>query len=569
MTRLRDRARGLPVEALVVLALVVLAALTRLPGLDERGSWDADQGHDMLVLQSFIAEGVAPLLGPPTSIGTFHHGAAYYYLLAPAALVSGADPVAVTAWIALIGIGAVAATWWLAREAGGPLAGALAGLLAAVSPAGINESTFIWNPNLVPLAAALAFAGMLRARRTGRGRWWLVAAAGAMVTMQCHVLGVVIVPPLLLAWLAEIRVRRRAGGSARPLLASGAAAAAIILAGYVPLAVHELTAGFSETRAILDYLAGGGGASGGLVERVVMVGFRALTWPLTGLLTDRPAMSAVAAIIAASLVGVAAITARGWDRAAVRWLIGSLGWSVLALAVFAPSLAIITPGLPNDHYHAFLDPLVLALAGVGVGRIASRRAGNAVRLAGAGEVGGSAGAAEATGPGKAGGPAEAGGPAGAVSGATVRTAMSVLLAGALTLAVAAVGIASWPPRIAEDGGWRLVSQAATRVVATTGRDTVALDGIPPFKSADALRFPLDRAGALLLPAMVADSKVPDQASWAVIVCDPLFAQVVGAACGGPAEDAWLARSGRPDLWLADRFDAGTRRVVSVFAAGTP
>ena len=77
----------------------------------------------MLVLQGLVDRGEVPLLGPRTSIGTFHHGAVYYYLLAPAAFLSGADPVAVTTEIALFGIGAVAAVWWLARLVGGPVAG--------------------------------------------------------------------------------------------------------------------------------------------------------------------------------------------------------------------------------------------------------------------------------------------------------------------------------------------------------------------------------------------------------------------------------------------------------------
>ena len=59
----------------------------------------------------------------------------------------------VTGEIALFGIAAVAGTWWLARLVGGPLAAAAAGLLAAISPAGIDESTFIWNPNLIPAAS--------------------------------------------------------------------------------------------------------------------------------------------------------------------------------------------------------------------------------------------------------------------------------------------------------------------------------------------------------------------------------------------------------------------------------
>ena len=104
----------------------------------------------MLVLRAMAVDGEVPLLGPKTSIGTFHHGAVYYYLLAPAAMLSSADPVVVTGEIALFGIAAVAGTWWLARLVGGPLAAAAAGLLAAISPAGIDESTFIWNPNLIP-----------------------------------------------------------------------------------------------------------------------------------------------------------------------------------------------------------------------------------------------------------------------------------------------------------------------------------------------------------------------------------------------------------------------------------
>jgi len=62
---------------LVPLALVVVAAVLRLPDLATRGAWDADQGHDMLVLRALVRDGVVPLLGQPTSIGDVHHGALY------------------------------------------------------------------------------------------------------------------------------------------------------------------------------------------------------------------------------------------------------------------------------------------------------------------------------------------------------------------------------------------------------------------------------------------------------------------------------------------------------------
>ncbi len=392
-------ARVRRLELLALLGILVLAALTRLPGIDARGRWDADQGTDMIVLRDMAVDGEVPLLGPKTSIGSFHHGAVYYYLLAPAAVISSADPVVVTGEIALFGIAAVAATWWLARLVGGPLAGAAAGLLAAISPAGIDESTFIWNPNLIPAASALAYAGAVMARRSGRARWWLASGIGAMVTMQCHVLGVVIVVPLAWAWGSDLVHRRRAGTPTKGLVRGGLGALAIIVAGFLPLLVHELGADFAETRAILGYVAGGGReAATGVLDRIVTVGLRSITWPVTGLITDRLVVSLIGAMIVTAL-GVIAVVGRRRgtspavpggaadgpaadgpavdgapatiiDLPAVRWLAASLGYSIVALAVFAPSLAVIVPELPNDHYHAFLDPIVLTLVGVGLARLA-------------------------------------------------------------------------------------------------------------------------------------------------------------------------------------------------------
>jgi hypothetical protein len=551
-------ARARRLELVAVLGILVLAALTRLPGIDARGRWDADQGTDMLVLRGMAVDGEVPLLGPKTSIGTFHHGAIYYYLLAPAAIASSADPVVVTGEIALFGIAAVAGTWWLARLVGGPLAAAAAGLLAAISPAGIDESTFIWNPNLIPAASALAYAGAVMARRSGQARWWVASGIGAMVTMQCHVLGVVIVVPLAWAWGSDLVRRRRAGQPTTGLVRGGLGAVAVIAVGFLPLLVHELGADFAETRAILGYVAGGGReAATGVLDRIVTVGLRSITWPVTWLITDRLVISLIGAVIVVAL-GVIAVVGRRRgggagvpgaagtviDLPAVRWLATSLGFSIVALAVFAPSLAIIVPELPNDHYHAFLDPIVLTLVGVGLARLAGAGAG-ASDQAGADATRAAPGSLR-------------------TEPESLRTLPGRLAAGVLMAVLAAIAITAWPPTVAPDGGWPLADAAAARVLEVTGDEPFALDGIPEFKNANALRFPLERRDAPVLPSDAAGAS-----GVVVIVCDPVFDEVVGAECGGAAEDALLVRTGRPDLGLVDRFDAGPRRVISVYAAGVP
>ena len=485
-------------EVALLIAILALAALLRLPGLDQRGQWDADQGTDMLVLQGLVDRGEVPLLGPKTSIGTFHHGAVYYYLLAPAAFLSGADPVAVTTEIALFGIGAVAAVWWLARLIGGPVAGLAAAVLAAVSPAGIEASTFIWNPNLIPLGSAVAFAAALHAIRSRHARWWLLSALGAMVVMQCHVLGVVVVPPLLVAWLADVRGRRRRDERLGPLVAAGAGGLAILAAGYVPLLASELQHDFAETRAILGYLGGGGGsAASGALARISIVGLRSIAWPVSGVLTDRPLLAVLAVVAVIALAALAILGERGTGRRAASWLAASIAWSVVALALFAPSLAQITPGLPNDHYHSFLDPLVLALVGAGLARLAG-----VARPAGAG------------------GDRRRGR---ALPGRRHRhRARRRVRRRVAPGDVPRRGLAARRP------GGRANDRRRGRRAISAGRASRA------FKNANALRFPLEHRG---VTAIAGRGHRRRRAARVVIVCDPLFDDVVGAACGGPAEDA--------------------------------
>ncbi len=513
--------------------LLIVAAVLRLPSLATRGTWDGDQGHDMLVLQALVQDGVVPLLGPPTSIGSVHHGAWYYLLLSPAAaLTGGDDPVAIVALIALAGIAAVGVVWWLARDIAGPAAGLAAGLLVAVSTAAVDESTFIWNPNLIALSSSVALAGAWRAwsggRRAwsgGRRAWWLVAAVGLAVTMQCHILGVALLPIIGAPFVLDAR-RRDLG---RTLLG----VIAVFVLAYLPLAVNELTTGGSEIEAALAYLgAGGGGEGPALPIRFVIVGLRVIGWPLVGLITTAFLPTLLATGLVVAVIGWC------WRRAdevgwAVRWLGLGLLWTTAFLAVAAPSLATVVVGLPNDHYHAFADPLVFLLVGIGF----------AVALGG-----------------------------------------TRMVAGAATVGLAALviwNVATLPPAVHPDGGWPAAEIAGDRVIAAldqagVGReDVVALRSLPDFKSTEAVAYPLVRAGQALVAATphgVAPGSQPDPGASSdafaalVLLCDDLFAESIGAPCGGPAESAVAPDDGSDAVWgpLVDRFEAHPGRWISIY-----
>ena len=524
-----SRSRPGPTLVLVPLGLLVLAAVMRLPNLATRGTWDADQGHDMLMLRALVRDGVVPLLGPPTSIGDVHHGALYYYLLSPAALVTGGDsPLAVTALIALAGIAAVVVTWWLARSIGGPVAGLAAGLAMAVSSAAVDESTFIWNPNLIALSSAIALAGAWRAWTSREPRWWLLAAVGTAVTMQCHVLGVTMLPIVGALLVADARARGP-GDERRRIWRFGGAGLAIIALTFTPLVIHELTSDFSEVHAAIDYLRTGGDPAGlGPLARFLVIGTRVASWPLTGLFTDAAVASLLAtAVVIAIAVGLARFgTVR--ERQAARWLGLGLLWTAFALTFISPGLATVVPGLPNDHYHAFADPMVFVLVGLGAGalwRVGSSAAGNGGVRAG--------------------------------RSASVGRVVAIL---GLALLLA-WNLADQPPAAHPDGGFPAAEVAATRILAAAGGADLTLRSLPDFKSTEAYAYPLLRAGTKVR-VDAGTGLVAVTGGAVVVICDALFETTIGAPCGGPAE-AIIAppnRFGEP----VDRFLAAPGRTISIY-----
>ena len=513
-------------DRLSLLAVVAVAALLRLPGIDARGQFDADQGHDMATLVAFTRDGVVPLLGPRTSVGEFHHGAFYYFLLAPAAAISGGDPVAVTTFIALLGIAAVALTWWLARSIGGrvagPVAGLVAGMLLAVSPAAIEESTFIWNPNPIGFFAVLSLATAWRGWSTGRAAWWALAVAAAGVVTQLHVLGLVFLIGVLDIGLFELRRDRSV---AKGVLAGFG----LVVLLFVPLAVHELRTGFAETQAIVAYMTSSEGTAADPLGALALTALRVVAWPLVGVFTDVPQLAALmlAVTIGAAVIGLRVVG--GAAATGMRWLVWLLGWGVLALAFVAPSLQRVVPGLPNDHYHAFLDPVVVLLIAIPAGTLFSRAAG-AWREA--------------------------------------RRPAALAAVGVLGIAIVGLELAALsrkPPKVDPDGGWPAMQAAGQRIVDVAAGAPIDLIGLPEFKLPDAVGFPIERAGGTIVAPGVAP-----RADGAVIVvaCDRLFEGPIGLACGGPAEDAAVAEQsaglGTVPPALVDRFDASPRTSVSIY-----
>ena len=217
----------------------------------------------------------------------------------------------------------------------------------------------------------------------------------------------------------------------------GVGGLAIVALSFLPLVVHELTTDFSEVQAALAYLrAGGDPTSVAPIPRFLIVASRVVSWPLVGLITTGLGAVVVAVIGVVGLAGWRSVAAVGPERVAVRWLALGLAWTALALTVISPSLATVVEGLPNDHYHAFADPMVFVLLGVGIAALwrAGRRARR--RRARRGGCGGSAAAG------------------------TAAVTPERLLAVIGVVALIAWAVPHQPPAVASDGGFPAAESAA-------------------------------------------------------------------------------------------------------------
>jgi hypothetical protein len=325
------------------------------------------------------------------------------------------------------------------------------------------------------------------------------------------VLGAALLPIVGGYWLVELRgdakVERRSAA-----LRSGLAGIVVIGLSYVPLLVHELGSGFGETRAALEFISSGGaGSQLSSWLRPLVVGVRTIAWPLAGLFVDALPLAVAAVVLVVGSAVWRGLVAGQPERSGARWLGAGLAWSVAVLSIGAASLTTVVRALPVDHYHAFVDPIVVVLAGLGLAAI--YRAGVAGRV----------------------------------------------------LAVVAVGgwlawnVAIAPPAVHLDGGYPAARTAAERVLVSTGGRSTALLSLPDFKPAQAMRYPLTILGADLVPADAS----PPPGAWVVVLCDDRFREAIGAACGGPAEDAAVMGGA-----LVDRFEAHPGRWVSVYAPTT-
>lgn len=163
---------------LVVLVGIIFisAAFLRLNGLENGYGYYGDQARDLLVINEWLTSGKIPLQGPGTSVGEFHLGPLYYYLLAPFVMIFQNEPISAAYFEVFDGVLLVVLGFLLFYKFVDLGAALVFAFLIILSPLAIHISRGGWNPNPQLLVTILLVFSFMQFIKTNALRYIFISA---------------------------------------------------------------------------------------------------------------------------------------------------------------------------------------------------------------------------------------------------------------------------------------------------------------------------------------------------------------------------------------------------------
>ena len=155
-------------ETLALVLMLALAAFLRLQNVDHDFGFFGDQGRDLLVVRDWLNGGPLPLVGPSTSVGDFHTGPFFFYLLAPFVALFDFSAIAPVHLMFLAGMLTILISFFLVKKQTDSLTALLVSFLIATSPIAVFLSRGSWNPNIEPVFVVLLLLSLFSLIKTGR-----------------------------------------------------------------------------------------------------------------------------------------------------------------------------------------------------------------------------------------------------------------------------------------------------------------------------------------------------------------------------------------------------------------
>lgn len=184
----------------LLFAIVLFAStFTHLYRINHTFTFHNDEARDVLIVKKMIDTGKPVLLGPQTSVGNMYLGPLYYYMMLPALVMSGMNPIGPAIMVAIFGVITSILLFYIGTRRYSLMAGTVAGLFYSLTPVMIHYSRSSWNPNTIPFFATL----LIFAWYEKSYLWWLMLGMVAGAIFQLHYVALVMVALVGLSKLKE------------------------------------------------------------------------------------------------------------------------------------------------------------------------------------------------------------------------------------------------------------------------------------------------------------------------------------------------------------------------------
>lgn len=229
---------------LIVLFLIVLAAvLLRLVNLDYM-QFEGDEANNLAVAADFVSGRAFPLVGIPSSIGTYFPPLFTYLMAIP--LMFSRNPVIAAGFVALVNCASVGLCYVFCRRYFGEIVAIVAAGFFAVNPWAVFYTRKIWPPDLLPLFVIGFFFSLFAVVCEGRRKYLLICSACFAAATQLHLSTIyfLVIAVLTLVWF-------------RPKVGWGTylGGVAIAFSFYVPYLVFDLFNRGYDTKIYLHALS--------------------------------------------------------------------------------------------------------------------------------------------------------------------------------------------------------------------------------------------------------------------------------------------------------------------------
>lgn len=165
----------------VIIILLIIAFGLRFYNINNTFGFYGDQGRDLIDIFRWFKTGNIPLTGPSASVGDFHLGPLYYYLIAPFLIIFQYHPITGAYFSLFYGIVFILVSFLLIERLIDRYTAFIFCSLVTFSPMAIFLSKGSWNPNLVPLMTILLIFSVIQFIQSNR--FLFIFLSGVLIGM--------------------------------------------------------------------------------------------------------------------------------------------------------------------------------------------------------------------------------------------------------------------------------------------------------------------------------------------------------------------------------------------------